>query len=252
MRQRLGNSDETLELRDRSVCMLGTQDKTIALTQEKRLDAPHWFFSRIIEFDDESELHSENNSMSWSSRVSWWCDPRQWIRTIVHLQDTPHAIALGTAIGVFIGLTPTFGIQMLLVFTVAFLARPFFRFNQFAALVAVYVSNPFTMLPIYWFNYRLGTIFVPSDITWTQFKNLFQYSSYAEWTTTIANVFYTLGAPLVIGSLLCATIFSLPTYPLMLRLVEKVQLRRRLRKERKAQTQLNSQIHSEVAEVDSP
>lgn len=252
MGQRLINSDESLGLHNQAVSSIGMQDRSITLSQEKRLDAPHWFFAQFIELDDESELHSENSSMSWRSKVSWWCDPRQWIRTIVHLQDTPHAISLGTAIGVFIGLTPTFGIQMLLVLTIAFLARPFFHFNQFAALVAVYVSNPFTMLPIYWFNYKLGTLFIHSDISWDEFKNLFQYNSYSEWYSTIGNVFYTLGAPLVIGSLIVATIFALPTYPFMLRLVEKVQLRRKLRKARKAQKKSTDQHEATVAEHDSP
>jgi uncharacterized protein len=249
--QRLINSDESLGLHNQAVSSIGMHDHSISLTQDKRLDAPHWFFAQFIELDDELELHSENSSMSWRSKVSWWCDPRQWIRTIVHLQDTPHAIALGTAIGVFIGLTPSFGIQMLLVLAIAFLARPFFHFNQFAALVAVYVSNPFTMLPIYWFNYRLGTLFISSDISWDEFKSLFQYSDYSEWFSTIANVFYTLGAPLVIGSLIVATVFALPTYPLMLRLVEKVQLRRKLRKAKKAQQKSESQIQAAVAEHDS-
>src|SRR3990172_6945415 len=79
----------------------------------------------------------------------WWTRPRTFIRHILLADDTPHSIALGTAIGTFIGLTPTGGVQMLLVMLVAFLCRPLFRFNQIAALLMVYISNPLTAVPIY-------------------------------------------------------------------------------------------------------
>ncbi len=199
------------------------------LTCPQRVDGPHLSSTQMIAFDDEFDCSSGKFLMSWQSRLVWWCDPRQWLRAILQLKDTPHSIALGTAIGIFIGLTPTFGIQMLLVIAVACLTQPFFRFNRFAALVAVYISNPFTMIPIYWMNYRIGAIFTRTEITWSEFVDLFQYSSYTEWWSTFSNVFYTLGTPLIVGSLLVATFLSLPTYPLMLRLADRVQARRAAR-----------------------
>ncbi|QDT31898.1 DUF2062 domain-containing protein [Thalassoglobus polymorphus] len=199
------------------------------LTCPQRVDGPHLFSTQLFAFDDEYGCPSGNFSMSWQSRLIWWCDPRQWLHAILQLKDTPHSIAMGTAIGIFIGLTPTFGIQMLLVLAVAFLTQPFFRFNRFAALVAVYISNPFTMIPIYWMNYRIGAMFTHTQISWKEFVSLFQYSSYTEWWSTFSNVFYTLGTPLIIGSFLVATVLSLPTYPLILRLSERVQARRAAR-----------------------
>ena len=116
---------------------------------------------------------------------------------------------------------------MVLVLVTAFLSRPFFRFNRFAALVAVYISNPFTMLPIFWFNYRVGAIFMRAEISWVQFVDLFQYRSISEWWPTFLNVFQTLGLPLIAGSAVVATFFALPTYPIMLRLLQRVQARSR-------------------------
>ena len=172
---------------------------------------------------------------SWGTLVYWWCDPRQWVRAILRLRDDPHSIALGTAIGVFIGLTPTFGIQMLLVLLVGFLTGRLFRFNRFAALVAVYVSNPFTMLPIFWFNYRVGALFMRAEISWDEFVHLFEYDGISNWWATFVNVFQVLGTPLVVGSLLVATFFALPTYPVMLRLLLQVREHRdHVRLKRKA------------------
>ena len=51
-------------------------------------------------------------------------------RAIVMLDDTPHSIALGTAIGLFIAWTPTVGIHMILVVALALL----FRANKVAGL----------------------------------------------------------------------------------------------------------------------
>lgn len=222
MTQQVAESNEALRV----------SKPAVTLQKSCRVDGPHWLIAQLLDFGTEPDAGYEDAKMSWRSKLVWYCDPRKWLRTIVHLQDTPHSIALGTAIGVFIGMTPTFGIQMLLVVTLAFLFRPFFRFNQIAALLAVYISNPFTMVPIYWFNYRLGTLFTHSNVTWDEFVDLFHYSKFSEWFVTISNVFYTLGAPLIIGSFLVATVLALPTYPLMLRLVERVQRRRVLRKQK--------------------
>lgn len=250
MSQRVATSENSLQAHDRPAHEQSAYDQPIVLSEKRRLDNPHWFFSQLLQFDLETENQDEQTTMSWRSKLSWWCSPRQWVRTIIHLDDTPHSIALGTAIGVFIGLTPTFGIQMLLVFAVAFAAKPIFSFNKFAALVAVYISNPFTMVPIYWFNYQLGTVFIPSEITWDEFVRLFRYNSYSEWVFAISNVFYTLGAPLVIGSLLVATFFSLPTYPFVLRLVEGVQQRRLARKAKKSRKATDSSVLREMAHND--
>lgn len=90
---------------------------------------------------------------------SWFSDPRQWLRAMLMLDDSSHRIALGAAIGMFIAMTPTVGIQMLLVLLLAVATRRWFRFNKVAALLMVYVSNPLTVVPIYWFSYKVGTIY---------------------------------------------------------------------------------------------
>ncbi len=134
---------------------------------------------------------------------------------MLQLDDTPHAIALGAAIGMFIGWTPTVGAQMLLVVAVAFLAKPFFRFNQFAALVGVYVSNPVTTVPMYWAMYKTGAWLFPGNVTYDRFEEVLTYKSFAGWWNTVWTLFVDIGAPLLVGSLILATVFALLTYPAM-------------------------------------
>ena len=147
--------------------------------------------------------------------------PRALLRTILKLDDSPHHVALGTSIGMFIGLTPTVGVQMLCVIALAFVTRKLFAFNRLAALLTVYVTNPITTLPIYWFNYEVGRLFVDGHMTYEAFIAVFEYNSLATWWDAVCGLFVKIGAPLIVGSLVVATVVSLPTYPFMLWFVKK-------------------------------
>ncbi|MGD9857306.1 MAG: DUF2062 domain-containing protein [Planctomycetaceae bacterium] len=172
--------------------------------------------------------------MSQARQLHWWSDPRQWLRALLMLDDTPHNIALGSAIGVFVAFTPTVGIQMLLVLLIAALTRPLFRFNKMAGVIAVYISNPLTMVPLYWFNYTIGRLYFPSTMSRREFAAIFQYDGFQEWWQAITKLFVDVGVPLLFGSLLVAGVCSLATYPLMLRLLRRVKSPQSLDRERAA------------------
>jgi len=144
-----------------------------------------------------------------------WRTPRMLLRQILALDDTNHSKALGVALGVFIGMTPTVGIQMILVLVFAALTSKLFQFNRVAALLTVYISNPLTVLPIYWLDYKVGTWFIYGDATREQFAKILEYDSFAEWWETILGLFVTIGAPLIVGSLVVATVCGVVTYPVM-------------------------------------
>ena len=141
--------------------------------------------------------------------------PRALLRSILMLDDTPHSVALGTAIGMFVGMTPTVGIQMIIVLIVAFLTSPFFKFNKIAAVLTVYVTNPLTIVPIYWFNYKIGTCFIPSKVTYDDFVAIVRFDSHDNWSERALSLITELGAPLLVGCVLVATACSLVTYPAM-------------------------------------
>jgi uncharacterized protein (DUF2062 family) len=71
---------------------------------------------------------------------------------LLHLDDSAHSIALGVGIGMFIAITPTWGIQMVLVVGVAWLLRA----NKTAGIPMVWITNPITNVPIYSFCYIIG------------------------------------------------------------------------------------------------
>ena len=170
--------------------------------------------------------------------LKWWSSPRTLLRHILMLDDAPHSIALGTAIGMFIGMTPTVGIQMILVIVVAFLTQSLFRFNRVAALITVYISNPLTVAPIYFFHYIVGTLFVGGNITWNEFSEKLRSNSdlgwWQEWWEKINWLFVEVGAPLILGSLVVATVLGIATYPVMRRLLRSFRKKKsnELRSER--------------------
>jgi len=125
----------------------------------------------------------------------------RWLRahhlTLMALPDTPHSIALGSAIGMFFGFTPLFGMKTLLTLAAAWLLKG----NKIAAFISVTLHDiilPFWPAIFLW-EYRMGM--------WTLHRRLperpgFRHvalGDYMEWTT-----FFTVGQPLLVGSLFLA------------------------------------------------
>ena len=75
----------------------------------------------------------------------WRRTRRFLIVKVLHANDTPHRIALGIAIGVFIGLTPTVGLQMIIALALATALRA----NKVVCIPMVWITNPVTLVPIY-------------------------------------------------------------------------------------------------------
>ena len=68
------------------------------------------------------------------------------------LRGSPREIALGFALGLFIGMTPSMGIQT----AIAILLAALFKWNKFSAAIGAWITNPLTAPFIYSFNYLIG------------------------------------------------------------------------------------------------
>ena len=80
------------------------------------------------------------------------------VHHILHTDDSPSRIARGVAIGMFMAWLPLMGLQMLLVLAFSFI----FRANKVVGLPVVWISNPFTLGPIYYPGYLLGSALLRS------------------------------------------------------------------------------------------
>jgi uncharacterized protein (DUF2062 family) len=77
---------------------------------------------------------------------------KEKMRQILAVKDSPRRIAASFAVGVFIGMSPLLGIHTLLGMAIAWQ----FRLNKFVTLIGVYVTNPWTIVPIYTFGTWVG------------------------------------------------------------------------------------------------
>lgn len=77
---------------------------------------------------------------------------KEKLRLILSVKENPHRLSMAFAVGIFIGMSPLFGLHTVLGIVVAYI----FRLNRFVTLVGVYVTNPWTIIPIYTFSTWLG------------------------------------------------------------------------------------------------
>jgi uncharacterized protein (DUF2062 family) len=76
---------------------------------------------------------------------------RKVVEVLLHVEDTPHRIALAFGLGVFLAFSPLLGLHTVLGLAIAFA----FKLSRAAILIGVYVNNPWTLGPCY----MAGTVF---------------------------------------------------------------------------------------------
>ena len=92
----------------------------------------------------------------------WWPRLRHLVyHNLLHLDDTPHRIALGVGLGFFVGATPTLGFQMLIYFAIAAVVGG----NKVSGIPPIWLTNPFTAVPVYYGNWRLGRFLLTGTAT---------------------------------------------------------------------------------------
>lgn len=159
----------------------------------------------------------------WKKLVQITIGPRAVLRKVLALSDSPHAIALGAGVGIFIGLTPTVGVQTILILGVVFATRKFVYFNATAAMACTYVSNPVTMLPMYYGWYRIGAWFSSGSLTAAEFEQLMQFEGLAGWWSAMCALGSQVALPMCLGALLTAPIGVAIAYPVTYFLVKWVR-----------------------------
>jgi len=183
----------------------------------------------------------------------WETVKKKIVDPLVGLTDSPEKIALGVAIGLFVGLTPTVGLQMSAVVAFAALARaynafarrvfpsksvprrsalPELHFNIPAGVAMVWVTNPLTMVPMYYGMYLLGTLVMGMEalVSFARFK--------AKWAEILGNPtlwaqikasFVVLGeiaGPMFVGGVVLGLVCGAASYPLTKRIVVRHRRRR--------------------------
>ena len=155
---------------------------------------------------------------------------------LMMLNDTPHGVAMGVAVGVFIGLTPTVGLQMAIVALISL----FIRCNRTAGCAMVWITNPVTMVPIYFGNYIVGAHLLHrlvniEIIDWSEFYGKIEVAFiYEHWYENMVAMFLALfrltiklAGPLWFGSVVVGLVLAVPSYFIVLLLVKRHGRRKR-------------------------
>lgn len=141
----------------------------------------------------------------------------QW-GNLMGIKDTPHAVALGVAVGIFFGFTPLVGLKTLLALGATWLLRG----SLVAAIIAVTLHD--VLLPIMPFilrwEYDLGYWLMshPHELPPRLHLNHHSPAIWLHWST-----FFTVGRPLLAGSLLFAAPLALASYYFTLWWVERLR-----------------------------
>lgn len=148
-------------------------------------------------------------------------------RVFSQKKNTPQAIAKGAMAGVFLGMTPSVGFQIL----PAILIATALKGNRMVAVVMTFVSNPFTVMPIYAMDFFIGKILLPefTNISFAKVEDLILDFSFSKFF----NIGYETILVLWAGGIVVAIPSGILTYYIFLYLVSMFRKKQEERKEAK-------------------
>ena len=124
---------------------------------------------------------------------------------VLKIKKSPHSLALGFAIGTFISIIPTPGLNILIGLLILTI---FPKVSKLSLLGAIFFWNPVLTIPIYTLAYKLGDI-------------IFSNEPIIRFNIVFLDYVYNLSRRLLLGSLILATFFSILSYFIVRILVRK-------------------------------
>jgi uncharacterized protein (DUF2062 family) len=127
---------------------------------------------------------------------------RRVYERFIRIRGEPREVALGFALGIFVGMTPTVGVQT----PIAIFLAALFKWGKLSAAIGVWISNPLTVPLIYGITYITGAkimsldpVFnMPLSPTWGTLKAMLQKAPQALGAMTVGGAI--IGIPLAVIS----------------------------------------------------
>ncbi len=136
---------------------------------------------------------------------------RERLRQVLTIKESPHRLATAFAVGVFIGMSPLLGIHTLLGIAAAWL----FKLNRIVTIVGVYITNPWTIVPIYTFSTWVGARLLG-------IKDMIPDVDWASISFRVLLVdFGHLVIPFIIGTTLVGTVSAIIGYVVIFRAAKR-------------------------------
>ncbi|HEU0209276.1 MAG TPA: DUF2062 domain-containing protein [Candidatus Udaeobacter sp.] len=140
--------------------------------------------------------------------------------TLMAIADTPHSIALGSAIGIFFGFTPLYPLKTLLSIGVAWICRC----NKVAAAIAVTLHDVviWAMPAIYVAEYQFGCWILNRPVAQRVHFRQFHLHDYVRWHL-FSRFVWPVYWPAFVGSLFVAIPSAIFIYFLMRLLISRAR-----------------------------
>lgn len=156
-----------------------------------------------------------------------WLSWRRAYCYMARQEGTPESVAMGAALGLFVGFIMPVGGQLAVAIPLAFLLKA----NKALAIIGTMVTNPYTIVFIYPFQCWLGSLLLGSPLDFKELELRFQgFLASPSWSG-LTGLGSELLWPFLLGGAALALAFSVPAYYLAR---YAVRLRRRRKAERLA------------------
>lgn len=184
----------------------------------------HFGWSECLEEATESGNGPGARQVSEGASLRWARLKALIVHRVLGVEDTPHRIAWGVAVGTVIAFTPTIGLQIMLYLLFATLLRA----NKVSGVPILFISNPVTALPLYWFCWKVGAFCLgrsgghqeqarlerelESANSAAAETNLLQDIWTSEFWANAWDIMKELGGEIWLGSIILGVGFAVPLY----------------------------------------
>lgn len=176
----------------------------------------------------ETESLLERMRVHLWPRRSWSRSSRYIVYRLRRLSDTPHAVALGFAAGVFTAVTPFLGTHMVVAALIAWVIGG----SVVAALLGTFLGNPLTYPALWYSTYEVGNLMLRGEMDQQRIDlsgGIFQKSLEQLWPIL---------KPMTVGSIPVGLTLAALSYVLVKPMVDAYKHRRRRELELRSQREL--------------
>jgi uncharacterized protein len=164
-----------------------------------------------------------------------WRRFRERVTAVFHLDEEPSRLAMGLAVGVFIGVTPFFFLHTLLAIGVALV----FRLNMAATITGAWINLPWFAPFVYAFCLELGEAVLSGDVrlAWSfgelaEAAGAFLQTSAREHAGNFVQMFwdalFVASRPLFVGTTIVGGVAAVVTYFVALGAIREIHHLRHL------------------------
>jgi uncharacterized protein (DUF2062 family) len=162
---------------------------------------------------------------------------RYYSHRFKRLQGSTRSLALGSAIGAAVGITPTLPLHNALILGFTLL----FRVNPIAGILAgTTISNPLTFLPQYFLAWKIGNFFLPGRLSWERIRDLLAQVK-TEGIMDTLDVIRHMGHDAILVMMTGGIVLAVPTG--ILTYIFVYRLFTRIRQKRRDKQLLNNKTH---------